>query len=757
MAKNLLSRMRYLVLAFIGLAVMSNSLMAEELGTPMITWGQLTQNNTIMLHGFAGNKSEDMQGFRLLHAEGVVKDHSKMEVLDGYFYINRTKFDVADSLELEFITKEVLKNGKHSFAIYAVNENEKSEPSNIYWLEFNNNTDYFKITSQPNYFAILGEDYVYEPVVETNIEGKITYELKGTSSCDDFGNISFNEEVGTIIITPKEICKYDLTLTAKIEGESKAYDVKHFYVQTRHCKEEHYISGMIRYDDGEPVGFTMVEIYKNVDGVYEQVMTARVVDGQYQASVDKGEYKMYVYGNDFFGEWYEDAETIHDAKVFNINCEDIDNIDWKVKRLPKEEFFKVSGKVTSIETGDPLPGAIIKFFPIKSKSDTYGGGKPKWSFTDDKGEYSTELSNRYYYKSYCLIADTTDNSVKSILMFFNQTFNPDEAETLDFIADETGIDFMMPDYSFYENSVTATVVDEDLNPVSMAGVVAFKIGPDPMDMKNPLFHASTGTSPQGEFKFKGLFPGEYVFMVRTADRTLIPGFYLANDFAIRDWQKATVVEVGETGEFGGFQVKLKKAKKDGGICHLTGKVRKNAGGVIKVGGGNVLGSETVNGAIVYMVNSSGEVDGFAMSEFKGDFEISGLEKETYTLEAIKFGFETSIAIIDFDEDNTYQEHDLDLIPVVTSVEDDYDFELVNAVVYPNPANNDFNVTFKSEAGTASMELLTVSGLQVASKQFTTVAGMNTVPMLTNDINSGVYYLRVKIGNRTIVKNITIIK
>lgn len=761
MAKNLLSWLRTGLLTLVGIVVVGNVLQANDLDTPIILHGKIANINMVAFLIDPANDHDAVKEFKVLYYKGETDDYSKMhKMTSGYFYFDRRDFKKGDSVTAHYITKEFFTTGTHSFAIYATNEDGKSEYSNIVHLEFGQNTKNFKIVSDPGSIAVIGQVYNYEAEVDTDIEGDITYELSSTWECENgnMGTVEFDEETGVLNYTPVERCMVQFRLIAKIDGQPGAYDQQIFYVHAQHCDEDHYISGTIIDENEEPIHFGMAYIYQNINGEYRLANSGRIHDGFYKVPVDKGEYKLKITGPEFLDTWYESADKMEDATVIHINCEDKDDIDFLVELRPAEEFYTCTGKVTNIHTGDPIQGAIVRFYTEKPRDNGYGKGKSVLAITDEDGDYEVKVSNYFHYVAFCQIADTTEGKgVKSIMMYYEQTFDPTEITILTFDGDDGGINFMMPDFNDYQNSVSSRVVDDEMNHVQGAAVVAYKIGPEPLDMENPLFRAHTMTNDYGHFKFEHIYPGEYIFLIYTHDRHLIPGYYVEGDFATRDWKNATVVKVGETGEFGNFTAMLKRIKKDGGICDIRGKIRKRNGGEIKIGGGEVLGAETLNGAFVYMVDESGDVAGYSMSQYEGDYEIDQLAYGKYTLEAVKVGYEVGYAPITLDEENPSGDMDMEMVEVITSVEDEYDFNAINAVVYPNPASNDFNVSFRSEGGDATIEMLNVNGISISSKVVRTTSGINTITMNTNDINSGVYYLRVKLGNRTFVKNVSLIK
>ncbi len=79
-------------------------------------------------------------------------------------------------------------------------------------------------------------------------------------------------------------------------------------------------------------------------------------------------------------------------------------------------------------------------------------------------------------------------------------------------------------------------------------------------------------------------------------------------------------------------------------------------------------------------------------------------------------------------------------------------------IYPNPASSMTNISFKSDVnGELQINLYDLAGKLVKSELAYVNAGENNIPVLTDDINSGVYLLQLNAGAESVTKRLTVAK
>jgi hypothetical protein len=82
----------------------------------------------------------------------------------------------------------------------------------------------------------------------------------------------------------------------------------------------------------------------------------------------------------------------------------------------------------------------------------------------------------------------------------------------------------------------------------------------------------------------------------------------------------------------------------------------------------------------------------------------------------------------------------------------------DAVLFPNPASNQFTLLYMTDqSGTAELGIYDISGRQLSVKQVDVVEGENRFTERTSDLSSGIYFVQLKAGDRTIGKKLVISK
>lgn len=98
----------------------------------------------------------------------------------------------------------------------------------------------------------------------------------------------------------------------------------------------------------------------------------------------------------------------------------------------------------------------------------------------------------------------------------------------------------------------------------------------------------------------------------------------------------------------------------------------------------------------------------------------------------------------------------DFIPVTTGIN-----EIENkltAMVYPNPSSTLLNVAFESESDQPVVsKMFDVTGREVLAVTNGTTTGVNTIHLNTADLSNGLYVLEVRLGEKTMVTKINIVK
>lgn len=99
---------------------------------------------------------------------------------------------------------------------------------------------------------------------------------------------------------------------------------------------------------------------------------------------------------------------------------------------------------------------------------------------------------------------------------------------------------------------------------------------------------------------------------------------------------------------------------------------------------------------------------------------------------------------------------LKLQSVTANVEDDFSLNQIN--VYPNPANDNVNIEINTELDYLNMDLFDQTGLKIRNLYNGKMnSDIRNLPVSLSGLSSGVYYVRIDTGKKTIFKAINVIK
>lgn len=102
--------------------------------------------------------------------------------------------------------------------------------------------------------------------------------------------------------------------------------------------------------------------------------------------------------------------------------------------------------------------------------------------------------------------------------------------------------------------------------------------------------------------------------------------------------------------------------------------------------------------------------------------------------------------------------------VVTYLNRDYQYvgikdnvsEISELNIFPNPADNNFNLIFMNEnASEVTVELFNTLGQKVQKETYTGTKGLSTQNVDVTKLESGVYFVKVNVGSKSSVKKLTI--
>ena len=319
------------------------------------------------------------------------------------------------------------------------------------------------------------------------------------------------------------------------------------------------VTGNVSMADGQPVMGAMVsfegfydEEYGKGNYFFNSVTTDS--SGNYWIELpDIIEYRAYVtspYVKLYMPLYYNQTYNPEEAEVLKLTG-DLNGIDFVIED-PDFNMFKVSGRVTDSE-GAGISGAMVCFDGFNDSPDYYYNRWSESVSTNEDGYYELVLPEIFKYIASAYQPFDGDRWKCIQPLFFDQTYNPDQATIIELTSDRNDINFKFgADENGFKNSISGTVVNSQDELIQNVFVMAYLIGSQ--DDEFYFDGRASMADLNGEFKFVSLNPGKYVFLAVPKELSYLPGFYIENDFASVNWDEATVVELTEESEITGIKI-----------------------------------------------------------------------------------------------------------------------------------------------------------------------------------------------------------
>lgn len=524
---------------------------------------------------------------------------------------------------------------------------------------------------------------------------------------------------GLINWTPTEVGHYWFEVKAELESDSFIFSEIYLEVEVNEeCLVPATVTGFVADQNGKPMKRALVQAFKifdefevDEDGEIEffdldftKHYIAEVIDGNYQLTLDGGSYVLMVktkMGSMFYGGGFHWEE----ADILEVDCADSMVVDFKFE-LPEEEITEISGTVA-----DANGNALMAQIYVEG-SNKKGAGRNSWvSYsvsTDTDGSYSVEVP-----AGLKVIAYAVPNGFNSYPLFWENTFNRDEATVIDTDEDLAGVDFTFEETLDGSIALKGSLVTDQNEDVNLGMILLMPAGEGSL-----IFIEVDGGS------FETVVPaGEYIFFAIAEDTGVIPGFYLENAVATMDWESATTVNI--TKDWDGELVIMLRTLQEvsGGIARITGAVNK-------LGTGSV-----VSNANIYIENAKGKIVMYDKSGVEGEFGMAHIPVGEYKVTVSKVGyqsFETNVTL----DNSTPISLNVPLQPMgVTSVEDKI---IANSTIYPNPTTENITITTLEALNNSRVSIFDASGNLITSR----LANGTVNQFNLNSFANGTYYLQI---------------
>ncbi|MFO7659775.1 MAG: carboxypeptidase regulatory-like domain-containing protein, partial [Candidatus Cloacimonadaceae bacterium] len=383
--------------------------------------------------------------------------------------------------------------------------------------------------------------------------------------------------------------------------------------------------------------------------------------------------------------------------------------------LPVVQTYTISGYVKDEATEAPLAGIKVRtdrmgfhHFPMQHPMFN----NELTAITDAAGFYSITAP----FGRYTLAAIDTTHFYR--IQWYDHAFLPFQADVIVLNQDFTNVNFdLYPRLDSLQCSVSG-VITENGEPVTYpVTVVAVSSDED--------WEESTISNADGSYTISNIRPGHYYIV---AYSLYAPPTYYNN---VLDWQDADLVTV--YGAIGNINFNLVNTDADG-PSNLSGVITDSS-------------NQALSNVIVLLANSQNQLIGFARTDSEGNYYISNVPTDSYTVSAVKLGFATATQDV-YLIGNDY----LNLSLMAPTANDD---SVVPALVskvsnYPNPFNPNTTISLAlAKDSNVTVKIYNVKGQVIKNLLDSKVkAGSHTLQWDGTDdngspVSSGIYMVKLQ--------------
>lgn len=719
--------------------------------------------------GWYGIKGNDVPD-----SYNVYQASKETEDLTKFTKIGSVVVDPAKPPRDDFYTYNVenLAAGTYTFFVRAVWGNEESARTMIKVVTIKDKSEKkVIIVSVPLKNGSAGKRYTYPVRAETNAGTKIHYGIVNGPE-----GMTIDQETGVIVWEDPRAGRYEIKIKAWVEVNGQIVMVYQYYVleiggdkpKTEACatfKGTVTIEGANATASGIVTAWRMERIVRTPNGDtsvgYRPVYTAKVVGGKYELKIPAGTYKLRVEGEAFVAEWFEDAIELADAASLTIDCNQFKTANFAVAKRAEAVKVVITGRVFDAETNGGLKALVV--FEVRSRDPQAANAQMRRvvAETNADGLYEVRIQAGIPYIGTATVLGR-DKQMEYLVEFWNNTNDATQATTINISANEDGIDFPMDKRPVYQNGFTGTMKNFYTSAGVTGKVVAHQLvgrtkeNGDSVIIKNKAY--SVETDANGNYAFANLTPGVYIVFGMPGARPYIPGWMRMGEKAVGSWLNATRVEVGDMMVALQHDILLDTAKGERGKGRVRGWVYDKRGGIVhKVGEETPQGNAAVVGTLILARDEQGDVIDFAMSENEGAYELTELSYGTVTLEADRVEYTPTVETITVDNQRLDQEVSIGLVMSTTSVDVPVDAVGTRVNLFPNPAAASASLRFIASAGTATIRVVSITGVTLATQTVDVLAGEATMELATASLPSGMVMVHVTNGTTNFALPLQIIR
>lgn len=608
-----------------------------------------------------------------------------------------------------------------------------------------------KFITKPLENGCLNKEYVYDAEAVSAVASVLPLSYKLVAGPD---GMTIDEKTGLIKWTPSAQGEFKVSVWAGLGNDAATSATQNFTLKVKeNCEIPQTpcatIYGQVADEAGAVINSGYVKAVR-LDNASSGVASfgGKIEQGKYSVGVVEGTYALYVTGEEFTGEWYQDAETIDKATPMVISCNKETQANFVVVRREKTINVVIEGSVKN--TNGEAVYAMVEFI-VKDKN---GADVKEYSGryiakTDDKGNFRIEIPKNLIVIAHA-IAKGTD---KYLDQYYKDVTNPEEATRLTLSASQV-VDFVLTERPVYQNGFSGRVRDT-ANAGIVSRVIAYRYVASNGKEPSKYEARTVETTATGEFTFTNITPGDYILFAIPKEKSVYaPGYYKVGDVSVGKWQDATIVPVANEVLTQQFEIILRAGNGKKGGAHLGGKVIGKIGGIAK--GESVAAEAPLAGAMMIAVDANGSITDYLFSDDQGAFDFTELVQGQYTLLADKPGFAATSAAFTVDY-TTRASVQTSVVMVqqqgASSVDEGTVEASTSVALFPNPATDNVTISFVSNPNTATVSIVSALGAEVARFSTTT----NILSFDSSNLPAGMYLVRIQAGTITRTASLHIVR
>jgi hypothetical protein len=266
------------------------------------------------------------------------------------------------------------------------------------------------------------------------------------------------------------------------------------------------------------------------------------------------------------------------------------------------------------------------------------------------------------------------------------------------------------------------------------------------------------TDQDGNYSFTNMIPGDYVVFGGPAKRPAMPGWMVLGATAVPEWGKATRVSVGDVMVAIQYDILLDTVKTDKGKGRVRGHVYDKRGGIVKSGADKTQEASAVLGAFIIARDEDGNIVDFALSEDEGSFDMTEVAMGNIIIVADRVGFEPTTQTVAIEATNADQVIAIGMMKnTTTGIDVPVDEVGASVNLWPNPTSASASVQFTAQPGSATIRVVSLSGVELAVQQYTLDGGMQTLTVNTSTLPAGMVMVHITNGSTSFALPLNIVR